>query len=194
MYCKKCGNSINEGDEFCMECGNKIELNNSVNQENNLLLDKKSNFFGKIFQKKATKISAIIISAILVVLALFFIQYFSNPDYNLIKESKNYVKSLKTIEKVSIINDVVCIKKKKADSGAITYGYLIKYNGNLYAYFQDGKYMGDGESGSGDKGKSFSAIDNLEASLATIYYLAYIGNKHNELEELNVEIVKLNVN
>ena len=29
MYCKNCGNKLNDGAKFCAKCGNKVEQENS---------------------------------------------------------------------------------------------------------------------------------------------------------------------
>ena len=34
MYCKNCGNKLNDGAKFCAKCGNKVEQENSEKTEN----------------------------------------------------------------------------------------------------------------------------------------------------------------
>ena len=53
MYCSKCGNLINQGENFCNKCGNQILNNNYQNGFNNT--NSYNNNYNVNYNKKETK-------------------------------------------------------------------------------------------------------------------------------------------
>ncbi len=80
MYCSKCGNKINEGNNFCTKCG--FQTNQIIKAENNNQLDN---------QNKETKEATIlsIASILLINSSEFFLPllYYQDPLLNIIIDS-----------------------------------------------------------------------------------------------------------
>ena len=71
MFCRNCGNKLNESDTFCTKCGTKKEVNVVVNNNIN---DNPLKSFNKLF------ITSSIIFFIILLIDLFFIKLYLNED------------------------------------------------------------------------------------------------------------------
>ena len=94
MVCKKCGEEIKEGTEFCIKCGTKVEKEESIKKETN--------------NSNSTKTALIIIfsivgSILLIIFILFLIWLFIfKKSVDTYKDLTNNAENIidKTIDKI----------------------------------------------------------------------------------------------
>jgi len=161
INCPECQKEVSDQAASCPNCGfsiSKKKARKGLYNDNNI--PNKPNRTSSKFRR------VIVFGCIgMALLLLGAISYDILSPHSLEKEAQKYVKTLKKIENVKTINDVVCITKKYYKDEHISYGYLINFNGNEFAYFDKGTYKGNGYNGGNGQGntKAFYKLHSLMA-------------------------------
>ena len=84
MYCKNCGNQLNNGDTICKNCGAQIQINNNIQNNNNQIPNnpQKKVSYIKTYLKFGIG-GAILVSILLTLLSFFLaiaIPEFQDPN------------------------------------------------------------------------------------------------------------------
>lgn len=150
MYCKNCGNKIEDDSKYCVHCGNNI-----IPESTEISKPKSSSNKKKVIIISSCIIAVVAVISIIVTLVLLNRNIKLNENEQQVYENCKYLKSImKNPDSFKLYDDSILFLKHYDEDGYQDFTYsVIKYGGtNGYgalttseAIFKDGRYIMDYE-------------------------------------------------